>query len=182
MALVREVVELHQGSARVESEGVGKGTTVTIELPESVGAVEEKTSTHHAKRTKALRDLKILVVDDRPDDSRLVKLLLERTGAVVRECPCAAEALETLQEWRPDVLISDLAMRQEGGLALIAKVRALTDGTLRRTPAIAVSAHADPEVREHALQAGFEEYLPKPIEAGPLLRTILQVRSLVEAG
>ncbi len=43
-------------------------------------------------------ELDVLVVDDRPDDSRLVKLDLERTGAVVKECLCAAEALETLVE------------------------------------------------------------------------------------
>jgi PAS domain S-box-containing protein len=183
MALVREVVEMHQGTAKVESAGIGKGTTVTIELPESHGSlVEQKTAAYHARRTKALRELKILVVDDRPDDSRLVKLILERTGADVKECLGAADALETLQAWRPDLLISDLAMAQEGGLALIAKVRALPDAALRRTPAIAVSAHAASEVREHALQAGFEEYLPKPVEAGSLLPTILQVRSLVQAG
>jgi CheY-like chemotaxis protein len=126
--------------------------------------------------------LKILVVDDRPDDSRLLRLVLERTGAVVQECPCAAEAVEVLQSWRPDVLISDLAMRQEGGLALIARIRALPDAALRKIPAIAVSAHAGNEVREAALQAGFEEYLPKPVDPTTLLRTIQQVRALVETG
>jgi PAS domain S-box-containing protein len=182
MALVREVVELHGGTAKVESSGIGKGTTVKIDLPEAFGAVECKTVSNRARRTKAFRDLRILVVDDRPDDSRLVRLLLEPTGAEVKECPCAAEAIEILQAWEPDVLISDLAMRQEGGLALIARIRALPDPVLRRTPAIAVSAHTGPEVREHALQAGFEEYVPKPVESAALQRTILQVRALVEAG
>jgi PAS domain S-box-containing protein len=183
MALVREVVELHGGTAKVESPGIGKGTMVTIDLPEALGSAEQRTSSSNlTKRTKAFRDMRVLVVDDRPDDSRLVRLLLEPTGAVVRECPCAAEAIEVLQAWRPDVLISDLAMRQEGGLALIARIRALPDPTMRKTPAIAVSAHTGTEVREHALQAGFEEYVPKPVESAALLRTILQVRALVEAG
>jgi PAS domain S-box-containing protein len=183
MALVREMVELHHGSAKVESAGIGKGTTVTIELPESHGAaVLKKVASGHAKGTKAFRGLKILVVDDRPDDSRLLRLVLERTGAVVQECPCAAEAVEVLQSWRPDVLVSDLAMRQEGGLALIARIRALPDAALRKIPAIAVSAHAGNEVREAALQAGFEEYLPKPVDPTTLLRTIQQVRALVETG
>jgi PAS domain S-box-containing protein len=182
MALVREMVALHDGAVRVESEGAGKGTTVTIDLPEMLGAaMQVKRAAPRGNTSKTFRGLKILVVDDRPDDSRPLKLILERSGAVVQERDGAAQAIEALRSWRPDVLISDLAMRQEGGLALIARIRALEDPELRRIPAIAVSAHG-PDVREHTLQAGFHEFIPKPVEAKTLLRTILRVRALVETG
>jgi PAS domain S-box-containing protein len=182
MALVREMVELHKGSVRIESEGAGKGTTVTIDLPEVFGgALDMAFAASKTNRAKAFRGLKILVVDDRPDDSRLLKLILERTGAWVQERDGAAEALEAVRSWRPEVLISDLAMRQEGGLALIAKIRGLEDPVLKRMPAIAVSAHGD-EVREHTLQAGFHEFIAKPVDPETLLRAIIKVRMLVEAG
>jgi PAS domain S-box-containing protein len=170
LALVREIINLHGGSATVQSPGVGQGTTVTIELPENESAALPSAPQAAAEPSiDSLGGLRVLVVDDRLDDRELLKVILQQAGATVRTASSSMEALGTLQSWRPNLLISDLAMPQEGGFGLITKVRALEDPELRRTPAIAVTAHLGLEDRTQALQAGFEHYLMKPIERNVLL-------------
>jgi CheY-like chemotaxis protein len=154
----------------VQSPGVGQGTTVTIELPENESAALPSAPQAAVEPSiDSLGGLRVLVVDDRLDDRELLKVILQQAGATVRTASSSMEALGTLQSWRPNLLISDLAMPQEGGFGLITKVRALEDPELRRTPAIAVTAHLGLEDRTQALQAGFEHYLMKPIERNVLL-------------
>ena len=173
LSLVREILELHGGSASVQSEGSGKGTRVTIEMPESPTISSHGPATDLVEATTSnLGGTKILVVDDRADDRELLRLILQQSGAAVQTAGSAADALEKLQAWRPNLVISDLAMPKEGGFALITKVRALHDPDLRRIPAIAVTAHLGTEDRTQALQAGFEQYLTKPLDRGVLLDVV----------
>ena len=69
-----------------------------------------------------------------------------------------------LKTWKPDVLVSDVAMPGEDGYTLIGKVRDLSDASLAGIPAIAVTAHARLEDRRRALDAGFEYHIAKPID------------------
>jgi CheY-like chemotaxis protein len=166
LALVREIVEIHGGTARVESPGRGKGTTLIIELPETASD-DVQASAQEVRipvSQRSFRGMRILVVDDRRDDRELLKVILRQPGADVRTAETAREALESIQAWRPHLLISDLAMPNEGGFALIAKVRALADAELRCVPAIAVTAHLGNEDRSQAYQAGFDHFLTKPID------------------
>jgi PleD family two-component response regulator len=71
-----------------------------------------------------LRDLRVLVVDDEPDVRNLLSLMLMSYGAEVRDCASAAEALQILDEWLTDVLVSDIGMPIEDGYELMRKVRA----------------------------------------------------------
>ncbi len=174
LALVREIVEIHGGTASIASPGPGQGTTLVLELPENVAAnVPASTPKARAPSARrAFRGMRILVVDDRRDDRELLKVILRQPGADVRTAETAKEALESLQVWRPDLLISDLAMPNEGGFALIAKVRALEDAELRRVPAIAVTAHLGNEDRDQAREAGFDHFLTKPIDREQLFDVV----------
>jgi PAS domain S-box-containing protein len=176
LALVREIVEIHGGTASIASEGRGKGTTVVLDLPENVAA-EVPAAAPEARvfaARRSFRGLRILVVDDRLDDRELLKVILRQPGADVRTAETAKEALESLEAWRPHLLISDLAMPDEGGFALIAKVRGLADPELRRVPAIAVTAHLGNEDRAQARAAGFDHFLTKPIDREQLFELVGQ--------
>jgi CheY-like chemotaxis protein len=116
----------------------------------------------------ALRGIRVLAVDDEADARHLLKAVLEQCGAEVRTCGSAGEALAALEEYRPDVLVSDIGMPEEDGYFLIRKVRALTAESGGRTPAVALTAYARIEDRLQALSAGYNMHVPKPVEPAEL--------------
>jgi CheY-like chemotaxis protein len=115
----------------------------------------------------ALRDVRVLVVDDQEDERALLSTIFETQGAQVRAAASVAAAFETVIEWPPDVIVSDLAMPAEDGYALIRRVRQAPH--LQDVPVIAVTAHARPDDRAAALRAGFHAYVPKPLDRDYLL-------------
>jgi len=170
LAIGRNLVELHGGTIDVVSGGADRGATFTVRLP-VLGVFHESTPTadvghnaHSSKPAPSLDDIKVVVVDDQADTLELVSTVLVGLGAHVRSCDNARDALETVRVWRPDVLISDIAMPQEDGYSLIKKVRALDPSEGRDTQAIALTAHAHIDDRVRALGAGFQMHVPKPVE------------------
>ena len=120
----------------------------------------------------------MLLVDDQPDTLEMLKAALEQQcGAEVKTTADVATALEVFQQWKPDVLVSDIAMPGEDGYALIAKVRALEQQAGKRTPAIALTAYVRVEDRARVLQAGYDRFVPKPVEPGELLATLASLVS-----
>ncbi len=191
LAIVRHLVELHGGSVRAESPGQGQGATFTVELPaaEAPPATEAgEESPTEAAQTPAdeeaanraassgssgrLRDLKILVVDDSSEVRHLIGAMLKSSGASVSAAASADEALAALKQWRPDILVSDIAMPGEDGYTFMRKVRALAPSEGGETPAVALTAFAGAEERGHALAAGYQTHLAKPINAAQLVATI----------
>jgi CheY-like chemotaxis protein len=102
----------------------------------------------------------------------MVKGVLEQFGASVLTAGSAEEALEALPAWKPDVLVSDIGMPREDGYELIRKVRQLETKEGGNTPAIALTAYARVEDRMRALAAGYQMFIPKPVEADELVITI----------
>lgn len=183
LAIVRQIVDLHGGRVSAESDGLGKGTTFTVALPmltanQQLHVTAEqpvaRMRTPHVP-VDAIEDMhgvKVLVVDDEPDSRALVKRLLEDAHAVVTAAGSAKEALALLQTTRPDVLVSDIGMPDEDGYGLIKRVRALSANRGGSTPAVAVTAYARAEDRVHAIRAGFQHHLSKPIEPAELLAIV----------
>jgi CheY-like chemotaxis protein len=118
-----------------------------------------------------LDGVRVLVVDDEPDACEFLRALLEEHGARVTTVTSAAAALRALEERAPDVLVSDIAMPEEDGYALIRTVRA-RGGPLARIPAIAVTAYTGTEDRERAFVAGYQRHLAKPVVEGELVAAI----------
>lgn len=119
-----------------------------------------------------LDGLRILVVDDDPDSRDLLSFILETGGAEVTTVGSSREALEFMKQQQPDVLLSDIKMPEEDGYTLIRKVRTLGADGVRQTPAIAISALVGDENRRLTLAAGFQKYVPKPIEPDELIMMI----------
>lgn len=183
LAIVRHLVDLHGGSVQADSAGPGKGATFTIRLPLAVDKKRAKTrkeksenswSVENTRRLaeplRALEDVRVLVVDDDRDNLQILATMLIGHRAKVQTATSAAEALQLLEWFKPDVLVSDLAMPGEDGYSLIAKLRAMEN--LKHTPAVALTAYVRVEDRTRALSAGFNMFVPKPVEPNELIAAI----------
>ena len=180
LALVRHLVELHGGTVEAASAGEGKGSTFTVKLPIAIARAAEAEARPARGRlqppapdaapteSKALSGVRVLVVDDDRDGLEMVATILMTSGAEVRTGSSAAEGLDTIRTWRPDVLISDIEMPGEDGYTFIRQVRALESGAAARTPAVALTAYGRVEDRLRTLSAGYSMHVPKPVDPAEL--------------
>jgi signal transduction histidine kinase/ActR/RegA family two-component response regulator len=179
LAIVRHLVELHGGTVSAESEGVGKGATFSASFPLLSDRAEPITLLHsgeiHASELRSLDGLRVLLVDDEMETREIISTVVQRTGAEVKACKSAREALAELMEWRPDVILSDIAMPDEDGYSFIGRVRALPQNEGGATPAAALTAYAREEDRKQALAAGYQMHIAKPIGAGQLVTMIAKL-------
>jgi PAS domain S-box-containing protein len=184
LAIVRHLAELHGGTVSADSAGKGRGATFTVTLPMTPRTAERggyerasltnlgKTSQSRAQSSRPLQDLRVLVVDDERDARELLHSMLTHYGAEVKVCASAAEALRTLDEWRPDVLVSDIGMPREDGYEFMKKVRAREPERGGRIPAVAVTAYAGSRDERKAFAIGYQNFITKPVEGGKLAATI----------
>jgi len=185
LSIVRHLVELHGGTVSATSEGEGRGATFTVKLPITpVYQVDSSGSrVHPAARdllppeniSDRLDGLKILVVDDEADTRELLKQGLEYCGAKVKVVGTAAEAVEGLVTFVPDILISDIGMPEVDGYDLIRQIRGLPANRGRKIPAIALTAYTRVEDRLQALRAGYDMHVPKPVELAELVAVAASV-------
>jgi signal transduction histidine kinase len=181
LSIVKSIVELHGGSVRASSEGEGRGATFVIRLPRSIVARPETPSRPFGSAgaqsqtglcPPSLEGLRVVIVDDEQDALQLLSTVLESCGASVRAAGNAADALELVRTFRPEVLVSDIGMPREDGYALIQKVRALSPEEGGQTYAVALTAYARTSDRTRALTAGFHSHVPKPVEPNELFAVI----------
>ena len=169
LAIVRRLIEMHGGHVTASSEGIGKGAIFTISLP--ILADSTKTSSEKTPlQNDSLANRKILVVDDDDDSRNLICFVLETAGAEVTAVRSAAEALSSIEQFQPNLLISDIGMPQMNGYELIQKIRQLQPNT--GIKAIALSGYASEADRKQSLSAGFDEHLNKPIDLKSLMKAI----------
>jgi PAS domain S-box-containing protein len=176
LAIVKHLVELHGGTVTAASAGAGCGASFTVRLPlahahdrRAPVPIAGEAPPAAAAGQDALAGTRLLVVDDQPDLLELFAEILAGAGAEVRTCTAAQEALGLVGGWRPDVLVSDIAMPGEDGYWLIAQVRALPREAGGATPAVALTAYVRLEDRLQVLSAGFQSYVPKPVEPAELV-------------
>ncbi|HMP65115.1 MAG TPA: ATP-binding protein [Pyrinomonadaceae bacterium] len=180
LSIAKILAERHGGSVRAESEGQGKGSRFTVTLPLTSSAKEavERAGTAVSEPVRSLKDLSILIVEDDPDSREVLQLFLEQSGAIVTAAVNVRNALgelEKMGDGLPDLIISDLAMPEEDGYSMIAKIRGMPDEKGGRLPAIALSAFATAESKEKAFRSGFDRYLTKPFEPDNLVAEIREL-------
>ncbi|MEY4640118.1 MAG: hypothetical protein RLZZ227_112 [Pseudomonadota bacterium] len=158
LALVRQIIELHQGHVEAMSEGIGKGARFSVWLPlaENVSNAQDGYSPALAQTVAGLR---ILIVDDSEDKNFSLKALLEMDGAMVFVAENASEGLELLKREKIDLLISDISMPKMNGYEFIEKVREMNIAI----PAIAASGLCREQDIAHSLRSGFSAHIVKPM-------------------
>jgi len=177
LAIAKHLVEAHGGRIEVENNGTACGTTFTVRLPGTGAPARER----HERRdavlagsdpvSASLGGISVLVVDDDEQSREVVATYLTMHGAKVLTADSAAQAFETLHREHADVLLADIAMPDEDGYSLIRRIRATGPSNFAYIPAAALTAFARDEDRQHAMDAGFQMHLPKPVD----------LRSLVDA-
>jgi CheY-like chemotaxis protein len=126
-----------------------------------------------------LSDARIIVVDDDAEALGAFQALLSQTGARVEAVGSVVETLRVLRQVSPDAIVSDIAMPEDDGFALVRAVRAIErqGQRPRRLAVIAVTGVADASMRERALDAGFDAYLTKPVDADSLIAILVRLLS-----
>ncbi|MEH2057784.1 MAG: ATP-binding protein [Nostoc sp.] len=180
LAIVRNIIEMHGGIVKAESQGDGKGAIFTVSLPllpdESPKLKEEQNyPTFLTTNSLPLTGVRVLVVDDDADSRDFVAFVLEQDGASIIAVSSAYEALQTLAEVKPDVLVSDISMPDMNGYMLINQVRTWTPEQGGQILAIALTAFARSDDQQEALKAGFQMHLAKPVNPEELIAVIAQL-------
>ncbi len=176
LSIVKAIVELHGGSVRAESPGLGQGSTFTVTLP--IAAKVDESAYPLAPPTPSvdLHGLRVLVVDDEEDHRELLAVMLEQAGATVNAVTSVAEAMAAVAaDPAIDLILSDVGMPGEDGYSFVRKLRARPDRRTAQLPAVALTAHAQRSDRAESLLAGFQEHLSKPIDPAELLVAVARL-------
>jgi CheY-like chemotaxis protein len=127
----------------------------------------------------SLAGVRVLLVEDKADARDLITMMLAQDGAEVRTAVSATEALAACNEWRPDILISDIGMPEEDGYTLMKKLRARESERGGHIPAIALTAYARREDRLRALSVGYESHVPKPVDPIDLVAAVASLTNRI---
>ena len=178
LSIARHFVERHNGMIRATSGGPGMGATFTVVLPRQIpqAAVDDRPQDAGAG---ALHALSVLLVEDDDDARLLLTETLEYYGAHVLPTASAAEARHVLGQQHADVLLSDLRMPEEDGSALIHELRLRGDPEIAAIPAAAITASRLTEDRHHAIAAGYQVQLQKPVDPDALVSAILTLANML---
>ena len=170
LTLVKQMTELHAGSVAVWSEGLGKGTEFTINLPlvETIAVQTVPASTHSG----GLQKWSILVVDDSRDGADSLSFLLKAAGHEVHTAYDGRSALTLAQERLPDVVLLDIGMPEISGYDVARAIRREVWG--RNMRLIALTGWGQAEHRRRSIEVGFDDHLVKPVELD-MLEKLLQM-------
>jgi CheY-like chemotaxis protein len=159
LTIVRRLVELHGGRVEAHSDGLGLGSEFVIHLPAAPDAVVAPHAGASAPATAA-PSRRILVVEDQPDAAEVLATVAESWGHEVRVAHDALTALAIIDEWLPDVVVSDLGLPRVDGYAFARELRDRPGGDA--VTMIALSGYGREQDKEAAVAAGFDHHLVKP--------------------
>lgn len=175
LTLVRSFVTLHGGRVEARSEGPGKGSTFAFELPVAPAERPVATAPAEERRLRAVRGLRVLVVDDNSDAADLLGELLALAGHDVRTAPDGPSALEVATSFLPDVAILDIGLPVMDGFELALRLR---DRLAGAPPVLlAVSGYGQPADRERSRAAGFRAHFVKPADVDGIMAELDVVAS-----
>ncbi|MES2854438.1 MAG: response regulator, partial [Bdellovibrionota bacterium] len=197
LSIVKNLTELHGGTVKAESQGMGRGSKFTVTLPLRHEPMDSEiltpkaqtpqpivTSVGERRKPEAvkfdLKNVKILLVEDSDDNRVLVTRMLSKAGASVVDADGAAQARERLETFIPDLIVSDVGMPGENGMEFMKRLRESGATSVRSVPSIALTAYVREEEKQAALDAGFHAHVPKPVTAQALCRTIGELLKIPE--
>jgi PAS domain S-box-containing protein len=171
--LVRDLVQLHGGSVQAASDGPGRGSTFVVRLPRMLTASRrERLDGPHLETGPPPKPQRVLLVDDHKSIVDSLAALLRQKGHDACCAYDAVSALETARRYLPDIVVSDIGLPGMDGYELAARLR--RDPLMQNTRLVALTGFSHEEVRRRILEAGFSQYLVKPL-------TISELDALLEA-
>jgi PAS domain S-box-containing protein len=174
LTLVRSLVEMHGGKVKAFSEGLGKGSEITVRLPLLIvrphPAAEPAERSGRPGTTAPLVGCRILLVDDNVDNVQSLSLLLALEGHEVRTAHDGREGIETARDFQPQVVVLDIGLPQMSGYEVAVHLREQL--TLHGALLIALTGYGQPEDRQRSKDAGFDHHLVKPVDFDALRNLI----------
>ncbi|MEO7494463.1 MAG: ATP-binding protein [Massilia sp.] len=170
LALVKTLLQLHGGTVRAESAGLGVGSVFTIALPHPPASERASALLRDGPPAAAPGRLRCLVVDDNIDAGQTLALFLEADGHEVALAHSGAEALVMAHASPPQVCLLDIGLPDFDGNELVTRLRKLpeTAGALM----IAVTGYGRQEDRDKSIAAGFDHYFVKPLDTASLVAVL----------
>lgn len=179
LALVRQLVELHGGDIQARNRPAGAGAVFTVRFPAQPAAL---LASHPAPQTRTdgpvaspLEGLRVLLVDHDNEARELLGTVLHQRGADVQAVSSLADALASLESWRPDVLVSDAESPRHDSYSVVGKLPALDADQGGRIPALALTALGRSDPRLGPMITDVHLDLPKPIEPSVLMTEIARL-------
>lgn len=161
LPIVKGIIELHNGSVNVFSDGVGTGSQFVIHLPVQKDSAKTIAEKHDGADKNEFHSLKILIIEDIPDLADILSELLCHLGHEVFVALDGPEGIRKAKNHLPDVLISDIGLPGMSGYEIAEEFQ--NDDQLKDTYLIALSGYAQPEDFERSRNAGFQQHLAKPV-------------------
>ena len=195
LAITHRLVTKMKGYLKMESE-YGKGSVFTVYLPqgyrteEKIGDFKQKYEDflhgrEHYQESFTAPQAKILVVDDNRMNLTVVERLLCKTKMQITLCKSGEECLAAIRQQHYDVVLLDHMMPEMDGIETLQAAKKLTDSKCQDTPFIALTANAIVGAKEQYREAGFTDYLSKPVDAARLeqmLRSYIPKEKIIDAG
>ncbi|CDN09868.1 two-component hybrid sensor and regulator [Richelia intracellularis] len=193
LAIARHLVELHGGTINVASPGIGKGTVFTVKLPllnieykpleqklnETITSSSDRCSVFYPSTgiinlsPDFLADVQVLIFDSEVESQDFLLAVLQSYQALTQPVSSVIEAMNIIQECKPDVLLCNIEMPQEDAYSLIRQIRFLENTEKsRKTPAAALTSNSKAEQRMRAIHEGYQMYLFKPVEPYELVTVV----------
>ena len=176
LTISKQLVEMHGGTIRAESAGLGQGAAFTVILP--LPALRQRNRSGSAQRSllggAELKGTRILLVEDDVETQAALLAVLRKSGATVTAASTGDAAVAAYREAQPQILLSDLGLPDIDGYTLLGRIREVErEHHLPEVPAVALSAYARDVDRKKAADAGYRTHLAKPVDADELIAALV---------
>jgi two-component system CheB/CheR fusion protein len=167
LALVKSVIDLHNGSVSLHSDGPGTGSELTIRLPLTLSR-PAKPVTPILEPT--FRSRRILLIEDNRMGARTMRMLLTRMGHEVEVAQSGKEGIEAARRFRPEIVLCDIGLPDIDGFAVARELR--RERMTAEAYLIALSGYGQAEYQRQALESGYNAHVTKPVDVNHLRATL----------
>jgi len=172
LTIVKHLVEMHGGTVKVSSAGLGQGSEFRVHLPRSASA-----PAHHSPappHEHAVRRRRVLVVEDNADAAESLRDLLYLDNHEVLVVHDGTAALAALDRFRAEVVLLDVGLPRMDGHMVAHAIRSRHAAGVPRPRIIALTGYGTEDDRAATLRSGFDDHLTKPVNPAELLRLVSQ--------
>jgi two-component system CheB/CheR fusion protein len=180
LTLVRQLVEMHDGSIEARSNGPDEGSEFVVRLPLLIQPPHEPPPKSDGLKAKALSECRILVVDDNKDSADSLAKLLRLKGNEIRIAHDGLEAVEVAETFHPELVLLDIGLPKLNGYEVARRIRQQPWG--RDVILVALTGWGQDEDRRRSQEAGFNFHIVKPLELAVLEKLLAGLQASTETG